>query len=37
MIGSIIGDVAGSSYEFSNIKTKDYKKYANVLILFIYK
>ena len=24
MIGSIIGDIAGSIYEFHNIKTKDF-------------
>ena len=25
MIGSIIGDIVGSIYEFSNIKTKDFE------------
>lgn len=28
MIGSIIGDVAGSSYEFCNIKTKDFEFFS---------
>ncbi len=28
MLGSIIGDVAGSIYEFDNIKTKDFELLA---------
>ena len=28
MIGSIIGDIVGSIYEFSNIRTKDFEFFA---------
>ena len=28
MIGSIIGDIVGSVYEFSNIKTKDFELFS---------
>lgn len=29
MIGSIIGDIVGSIYEFNNIKTKDFPLFTN--------
>ena len=28
MIGAIIGDTAGSTYEFANVKTKDFPLFA---------
>lgn len=29
MLGSIIGDIVGSVYEFRNIKTKDFELHTN--------
>ena len=29
MLGSVIGDIVGSIYEFSNIKTKDFEFFQN--------
>lgn len=29
MLGSIIGDIAGSIYEFNNIKTKSFQLFSN--------
>lgn len=30
MIGSIIGDIVGSIYEFHNIKTKDFSRCSRI-------
>ena len=31
MIGAIVGDIAGSLYEFHNIKTRDFTLFADYL------
>ena len=30
MIGAIIGDIAGSRFEWNNIKTKDFEMFSNL-------
>ncbi len=34
MIGSIIGDIVGSIYEFGNIKTKDFELLSDKCLLY---
>ena len=34
MLGSIIGDIVGSIYEFGNIKTKDFEFLGDTLMIY---